>query len=177
MTPRLFRRLRALTLICASLTGLGACAAEVGPKVQFISHLDWPPGPHRMGGFSGLELSEDGTRFTAISDRGFIVTGRLHREGPKLTAIEEDTPGPLRNAQGAPVSGLEADSEGLAIGPDGRVHVSFEGLHRVSAYPSPDRSHFRQSMPLTRFREIPASRRWPSTPGAISTPSPNARAG
>ncbi|MBV6638599.1 MAG: esterase-like activity of phytase family protein [Mameliella sp.] len=140
MTIRLFRRLRALTLVCACLAGLGACAAEVGPKAQFIGHLDWPPGPHRMGGFSGLELSDDGTRFTAISDRGFIVTGRLHREGAKLTAIEEDTPGPLRNVQGAPVSGLEADSEGLAIGPDGRVYVSFEGLHRVSAYPSPDRS-------------------------------------
>lgn len=140
MSRRLFRRLRALALVCGSLASLGACGAEVGPKVQFISHLDWPPGAHRIGGFSGLELSDDGTRFTAISDRGFIVTGRFHRAGAKLTAIEEDAPGPLRNVQGAPVSGLETDAEGLAIGPDGQLYVSFEGLHRVRAYPSPERS-------------------------------------
>ncbi|MBV7395454.1 esterase-like activity of phytase family protein [Mameliella sediminis] len=135
-----FPRLRALVLSCACLAALGACAAETASGVQISSRLAFPPGPEALGGFSGLELSEDGNAFTALSDRGLLVTGRLIRKGGKLSGLTVDDITPLRNPAGRPVRGFRADSEGLARAPDGTLFVSFEGLHRVMAYTDLSRS-------------------------------------
>ena len=127
-------RLWAGVSACAVMLTLAACAAETGPQASFLSRLDWPPEAHHLGGFSGLELSADGTRFIAISDRGGVVTGRLLRENGRLVAIEQGPPGPLRDPEGDPLTGGASDAEGLALRDDGRLFVSFEGVHRVWAY-------------------------------------------
>lgn len=130
----LFRLLRAMAVGFLLTLSLAACAAQSGSKLEFVGRLDWPPSAHHLGGFSGLELSADGSRFTAISDRGGLITGRLIRQGPKLVAVDQTAPQPLYNTNGAPLRGAKVDAEGLAIGPDGRLYISFEGHHRVWSY-------------------------------------------
>ena len=131
------RRIRgaaALALSCLLAAPLNATEAT------YLGTLDWPASAHGAGGFSGLELAEDGTRFTAITDKARIVTGRLVRENGRLVGIEADPARPLLNRNGAVQRKPAFDSEGLAIGPHGTLYVSFEGRHRVWAYDTPDRA-------------------------------------
>ena len=133
-------RLSPRSAIGAALAACLALTASAGAEeARFAGSFTWRSELADFGGFSGLELSEDGTRFTAISDRTRIVTGRIERAGGKITGVVPD--GPLRllrgtNGEQQPLN--LGDSEGLAIGADGRIYVSFEGVGRVAAYDTPD---------------------------------------
>ena len=80
----------------------------------------------KIGGLSGLEVSADGTRFIALSDRSFLVFGRLARtEGKLVDAIVERRQDFVRpNGKPAPVGA--GDSEGLAQAKDGSLAISLE---------------------------------------------------
>jgi hypothetical protein len=99
----------------------------------------------RWGGLSGLVVSEDGARMTAISDAGtwFVARLRYDQRGwlAGITGVEAGKmPGPTGN----PLAGKEEqDAEALAAQPDGSLLVAFERQHRVW--------HFRaRSRPFTR---------------------------
>ncbi len=81
-------------------------------------------------GVSGLEVADDGARFTAVTDRGWWLEGRFERRGEAMTAVEIETIEPIIGQDGFPVAarrvGDWSDAEGLAIAPDGTVWVSFE---------------------------------------------------
>lgn len=153
MTSSFHRPLRAILGACATLATLAGCVAQSGDKVEFLSRLDWPAQTDDLGGFSGLELSEDGRRFFVISDRASLIEGQLVREGPRLTRIEHGAVRPLRDRAGAPLTGSHADSEGLAMGADGQMFISFESAHRVAAYDGPDRPQPLDTPPVFRSFE------------------------
>ncbi|WP_210410510.1 esterase-like activity of phytase family protein [Oceanicola sp. D3] len=86
----------------------------------------------RFGGFSGIEVSEDGSRFWALSDRAALAEGRLIRnEHGTLTGLEVQQHKRLTDPDGHLVGGYESDAEGLARRENGRFYVSFEGYHRI----------------------------------------------
>jgi len=101
---------------------------------HYLSRFVWVSDDPMHGGFSGLELSDDGATFTAISDRGSIASGRLLREGGAITGVADLRFERLRDTKGAPVLVKAEDAEGLAIAPDGTLFVSFEGQHRLWSY-------------------------------------------
>lgn len=128
--------LRKAGLLAAALAvswTLGAPAAAPG-TVQFIGSYNWPSAAHRLGGFSGLELSENGKHFTAISDRGVLLTGSFDRSGKSISGVSVGTATFLKDPKGRALKASTTDAEGLAIQPNGRTFVSFEGRHRVWAY-------------------------------------------
>jgi len=90
----------------------------------------------RFGGFSGLHVSTDGIALLAISDRGAWLRLRLayDRKGRLVGAAQAEM-GPLIGENGAPLKGLEADAEALAVMPDGSMLVAFERRHRILHYP------------------------------------------
>lgn len=126
-----------LRLALALLAALAAPAAagEPAPAAVETGRLTWRGDFSGFGAWSGIEVSDDGIRFTAVSDRGRYATGRLVRDGDRLTAVELIAQGPLLDPRGNPVAGRDVDAEGLATGPDGTLLVSFEANHRVWAYP------------------------------------------
>lgn len=128
--------------LCALFTALPGGAAISEPKAIFSSARIWAMQDRREGGFSGLEVSEDGTRFLIVSDRADLFEGTFVRESGKLVGIRPDPDGRtrLRDVNGNELVGFNADAEGLARGKDGRLYVSFEGFHRVLAYPTLDKS-------------------------------------
>jgi hypothetical protein len=88
-----------------------------------------------FGGLSGLEIGPDGTRFLAISDIGFWVTGRLTFDtGGRLAGVDDVEAGRLHDEAGAPVGRTYRDAEGLALAPDGTAVVAFEREHRLWRY-------------------------------------------
>lgn len=124
-----------LALIAAVLTG---CNQDGAPaRLALVGVLPLELDVPGFGGFSGLELSEDGTRFVAVGDNGRFLRGQITRVDGRavqakrleLTPMRGALPGPLRKGQG--------DAEGLALAPDGRLYVSYEGETRVWAYDGP----------------------------------------
>lgn len=130
-----------------------SAAAETA---SFVQSYEWASLERDdFGGFSALELADDGAGFIAISDRATVWRGSLERNagGAIIGVSLDDAPKFLHDKSGNILSTYEADSEGVAMAPDGSIYVSFEGLHRVVHYPADDGP----SDPLPRpdaFREF-----------------------
>ena len=106
---------------------------------RFLSAYEWTRSEPWFGGFSGLHLSPDGQRATVLSDRTTVVEVRLTRDADgQIAGVEPLSHWRPRSSRGRPLTGRIADSEGLAIGRDGTVYISFEGVHRVARYARPD---------------------------------------
>lgn len=117
----------------AALTGGSAGAVDRGSATH-LGSFTWRMNAGWFGGFSGLELSQDGRRMTVLGDRATLLTAEITRDGGRITDIR---PGPavkLLSSRGKVLRGRAGDSEGLALSPDGTLNVSFEGVHRVARY-------------------------------------------
>lgn len=122
------RRRSGLALIAGGLIAAAYGGSATPAPQGLIGSFDWRMDDPRFGGFSGIALSLDGLRFTAISDRGAYTTGRLQRDAAgRITAVAAAPIRRLRGAGPGPLAAERADSEGLAIARDGTVYVSFEG--------------------------------------------------
>lgn len=85
----------------------------------------------RDGGFGGFSsLSVAGDRFTLLSDGGNIVRFRMD----PCFRITEPWFGDLPAGPGRGWTKRDRDSESMAVGPDGRVWVGFEGANEVWRY-------------------------------------------
>lgn len=113
--------------IVALTLALGAAAASA-ETLEVIGVYEWET--ESVVGASGLEVSEDGSRFVAVGDQGWWIDGRFERQGAQITGIAEFDIQPIRGQDGLPVSarriGDWSDAEGLALAPDGTAWVSFE---------------------------------------------------
>jgi hypothetical protein len=118
-------------------------------KLQFRGALRLTSDDKDFGGLSGLIVSDDGSRFLAITDASHWVTGSLAYSGGKLSAAAGSTIAPMLNLGGEAMEGKQGDAEGLAPvngnDPDGPVFVSFERNHRIWAY-GPARGGQRQAL-------------------------------
>jgi hypothetical protein len=110
-------------------------SANSPPPEGFISAFRLDMADPLFGGLSGLELSDDGTRFTALSDGGSFLRGTITRAADgAITRVTMTRPVPLKSNTDAPLRRGRNDSEGLAIAPDGTTYISFEGVARVLRY-------------------------------------------
>ncbi len=110
---------------------------RAGP-LEFRGGLHLTSPDPRFGGLSGLLISADGTRMSALSDAGHWLTARLrYEETGRLAGLAGAAIGVLRGPGGAPLHGKrERDAEALARLPDGSLAVSFERNHRIWRYPA-----------------------------------------
>ena len=91
---------------------------------------------HHFGGLSGLDVSPDGARMTAVSDRGYWITARLiYDDGGRLVGVADAAIHKMVNNRGRPLILGWGDAEDIARLADGRLAVSFEVHHRVLLYP------------------------------------------
>lgn len=114
------------------ITLLWALPGYAEPKL--ISSYVWTVDNPRFGGFSGLEMSSNGSSFIAVSDRGTFVDGTITREAGMITAITLGGFYPLYRGNRAPLRRAENDSEGLAIAEDGTIYLSFEWTHGLRRF-------------------------------------------
>jgi hypothetical protein len=134
-------RRRARVRLTAALvvsTGLQSSAGAALPD-GFAGSFDWQMADPRFGGLSSIEMADDGLCFTAMSDRGTLITGRLARDAAgAITAVTDTTILSLKGARDAPLDSALNDTEGLAVAGDGTVFVSLEGPARVLRYDRAD---------------------------------------
>lgn len=114
------------------------CAAAPAPSVAEPASLPgrftWSGEGEDFGGFSGIEIADDGTAFVAITDRGHVVSGTFQREGDAISSVRAGNPEPLTTRGGGQLGRYQTDSEGLAFGPNGDLFIAFEGEHRLMAF-------------------------------------------
>ncbi len=88
-----------------------------------------------FGGLSGLEVSEDGRRLLAVSDKGFWFSADLvFGEDGRLAGLANSDLSRMRDREGKPLARrFLRDAEALAR--DGEDYlVAFEGSHRIWRY-------------------------------------------
>jgi hypothetical protein len=108
-------------------------------EVTYLGSYDWHESDRLFGGFSAIEVTTDGMGFVALTDRGSIARGTFIRERDAITGIELGVLRRLLGPTRAPLADDLNDSEGLAIGPDGTLYVSFEGEDGVRSFADVDR--------------------------------------
>ena len=112
-------------LICAAVLLL---PVQTRAEPQLVANLSLSADVEGFGGFSGLEVSSDGERFTAISDKGRIMRGRIVRNSEgNPSGVADMEFAYLLDTDGGQMPHWRADAEGLAIDSRGRLFVSFEG--------------------------------------------------
>lgn len=117
--------------ILAFVAMLAPIPAMAAPALRLDSVITLHMDDARFGGFSSLEVAEDGLSFVSTSDRGALLRGQILRENGRLAGVENLVLSDVPDSKGRPLSGHNSDAEGLAISPEGRVYMSFEGNHRV----------------------------------------------
>lgn len=137
------RRLRlAVALFALALPGIvpavlpaseAAVPAE-GPRLVQMSRTVWRDNWQHFGGFSALHVSEDGSSFTVVSDRGAFAEGRFERRDGEIDGAVMGRHARLHAIDGARLEAGDVDAEGMAFDAHGRAYVSFEGFHRVRRY-------------------------------------------
>ncbi|MEX0350936.1 MAG: esterase-like activity of phytase family protein [Paracoccaceae bacterium] len=131
------RRRSAVALICALILTGSAHAVERSGAVPAGSY-QWTAKAPWFGGFSGIEVSDDGLSMLALSDRSILVSADLQRENGRVSGVEVTSAHWVRSSKNKPLIGRAGDSEGLAIAPDGGHYISFEGVHRLARYDDPE---------------------------------------
>ncbi len=148
--------IRRLVLLAALVIALAACAffaqkesrtaqmRQTMPLGQRLGNLtllgavEWSSPRADFGGFSGLELEEDGA-FTALTDKGHYARARLKLDPTgALIGIDGLDVARLHGADGAYLQSPNTDSEALRRGPDGAWYVSFEHMDRISRFSALD---------------------------------------
>ena len=61
-----------------------------GQPARFLSQYDWTLDANWFGGFSGIEVTEDGKSFSTITDQSHFVRGAFIRNGDKIIGVNID---------------------------------------------------------------------------------------
>ena len=110
-------------------------AERFAPGVVHLQSFKWHLAAPWFGGFSGLEVSDDGTAFTAITDKAQLVSAQIRRKPDgQIDAVVAHSPTALRNSEGNPRSARFDDTEGLAIAPNGTIYVALESPPSAARY-------------------------------------------
>jgi len=169
------RRRTCLGLIGALLLGSAAAGA---PRAEFVGHFAWKVADDKFGGISGLELADDGTSFTVLSDRGRVFAGQFVRdEAGSVIGADIASSAALAEPTGNAVHDKGRDSEGLATLPDGGLAVSFELHDRVTlqasagdpakVFPVPHLERFEENSTIEALAIDQADTLWGLTEGEV----------
>jgi len=99
--------------------------------LEFRGGIEIVSNQQGFGGFSGLRISPDGTRFISISDRGRWLRGKIVYEGTRPSRISELELAPMLGANGLPLA-LQGwfDTESLAED-GGILYVGIERVNQI----------------------------------------------
>lgn len=134
-----------LKFLCLPLFLLAALPAWSAPKLAHLSSYHWVEKFEAHGGYSGLHLAPDGTGFVTVTDKGDYVTGDLLRHNNQIIGVRNVKSGFLKpptwakntRPNGRPHP-FDSNAEGLAVAPDGKIWVAFEGFHRLRVFDAID---------------------------------------
>ena len=119
--------------------------------VQFLSELTWTGSDPRVGGLSALVMRDGGMSAYALSDSGWLLDVDIDRTAHVLEGISVSKITNLVVDRAAPDA--VNDSEGMAVGRDGSVFVSYERHHIIARF-APDQDGNAVALPADAFRDL-----------------------
>ncbi|MFT4163134.1 esterase-like activity of phytase family protein [Shinella sp.] len=131
-------------------------------KLEFLGGIAYSSSSPLLGAVSAIRFRDDHEHFVSVLDTGHWLTGRIERDDEgRLSGLADIEIRSMIDRDGRDGNPKEKmDAEGLAIS-RGELLVSFEGLHRIDAYPDPGfmdaRPKRRLPLPIER-REIRRNR-------------------
>jgi hypothetical protein len=102
------------------------------PSLQQDGAMRWQLAAPWFGGWSGIEITAQGTQMTVISDRGQLAQATLNRTEDRIASVTVNSTNRLGRSTGGQLSKKASDAEGLAIANNGHAFVSFEHRHRIT---------------------------------------------
>ncbi|MFT6073988.1 MAG: hypothetical protein ACJAZ1_000902 [Yoonia sp.] len=97
------------------------CGTPAAAQTTWIGSYQWTNDAPLFGGFSGIEVTEGGLSFIAVSDRGSFARGTITRDSDTVTDVRLDALQPI-------------------FGPEGTIFVSFDwnlGIRQFAAIDRP----------------------------------------
>ena len=132
----MWRRTLFALIALATMTGaVGLTARAITPSS--VISITWSMPDAEFGGWSGIDVTADGTGFVAVSDHGSMTRGTLQRRGGRLVGATSKTITPIKGDMDSWSSTFARDSEGVSLEADGRVAISYEGFTRVWRHKDP----------------------------------------
>jgi hypothetical protein len=121
---------------------------EVG-QLEFLAGFALASRDPRFGGLSALAVAEDGASLLAASDRGSLWIARLEHgaDGTFEGFADWRALAPGRRP-GDPVHPRDQDAEAVAVDPEGRLVIAYEGTHRLRRFPADDPAAVPEALPL-----------------------------
>ncbi|WP_337182081.1 esterase-like activity of phytase family protein [Shinella sp.] len=125
-------------------------------RLEFLGGIAYSSTSPLLGAVSAIRFREDRQNFVSVLDTGHWLTGRVERDAEgRLSGLADVRIRSMFSRDGGDENPKETmDAEGLAIG-RGELLASFEGLHRIDAYPDPG---FMEARPRRRL-PLPIERR------------------
>lgn len=132
---QILKRPLLITLLCLVIGWFAAARLLVTPVggAFEISDFRWrAEDVQEFGGFSGLEISKDGRRLTALTDRSHVFDAAIMRDGAAIIRVEDLSIRRLISHMDVWLDTINSDTEALAGDVDGLMYLSSEG--RTSVY-------------------------------------------
>lgn len=149
----------AIALICGLWVGAECgLAGDLPPPAQTPAPapISIDPNGFEIGGLSGIELSDDGARFTALSDRSFLIDGVILRDATgRMTGAQVLNRRAIALPNGQVARQGALDAEGIADGPAGQRVLSFEGQADFLLYTPDDQNGDTPSGKITAIPQPP----------------------
>lgn len=100
-------------------------------RLEFRGGIELTSPYKEFGGFSGLHVAADGTRFLAVSDQGRWLRGRIVYDRGQPSGIAEAEMAPVLGPDGKPFAARRwYDTESLAVD-GGTLYVGIERVHQI----------------------------------------------
>ncbi|MBT8458209.1 MAG: esterase-like activity of phytase family protein [Boseongicola sp.] len=117
---------------------LAATPLAAEPQLEHLSTFVWDRPEDYFGGWSAIEVLDDGNAFIAIGDNAQIYKGKFARQDDTIFDVVWAPVGALKDTNGEAFFAKQidhiGDSEGIAAFPDGHFAVSFERFPRIILY-------------------------------------------
>lgn len=123
--------------VCAAL-GWG-CLAQA-ETLELVGTRSWNEALPGFGGFSSIEVSENGSSFLATTDKGMFAEGVFLRRDGRITNIDSVKMRPILGTEGEVLPAYLTDAEGLAVHRGRDIFVSYEGSHIVRRFRATDQA-------------------------------------
>ncbi len=123
-------------MIRNSIAAFAACLWPVmaWADLTYIGSYPWFSSQDAFGGLSGLVITDNGSGLMAVGDKGILVRAAVSRSEGQITEVSEPEITFLNIPKDTKNDFFSYDAEGLAIGSDGVIYVSFEGSARIGAF-------------------------------------------
>lgn len=120
--------------ICA--VALALLLSGVAEATEVTDHFEWTD--PLSNGVSGWEVSAGGSRFIAVTDGGWFLSGEIARTEGKISGVALRAADAIQDHNGFPAAGRRVndwgDAEGLAQTTDGSLIVGFERWMHVGQF-------------------------------------------